>query len=170
MTDSENVPRILVVYYSRTGMTRQVAGCLADALGADVEELVDTKNRSGPIGFVVAGKDAALKKLVPIQPPTKNPADYDLVILGTPVWANTMASAMRAYLHDFGPTLPRCALFATTAKSGLDATCNAMADLTPAPVLAQVGFLQKQIKTNQHQNACTAFCKEIQHGLAETAS
>ena len=170
MTDSENVPRILVVYYSRTGMTRQVAGCLADALGADVEELVDTKNRSGPIGFVVAGKDAALKKLVPIQPPTKNPADYDLVILGTPVWANTMASAMRAYLHEFGPTLPRCALFATTAKSGLDATCNAMADLTPAPVLARAGFLQKQIKTNQPHPTCTTFCKEIQHGLTETAS
>jgi flavodoxin len=167
MPDSETVARVLVVYYSRTGMTRQVASCLAERLGADVEELVDTKNRSGAIGFVVAGKDAAMKKLVPIEPPKKNPADYDVVILGTPVWANTMASAMRAYLNEFGPTLPACALFATTAKSGLGATCDAMADLITAPVVAQAGFLQKQIKTDEHHTACTAFYKEIQHGLSE---
>jgi flavodoxin len=39
--------KILVVYYSRTGMTKKLANSIANLLFADIEEIVDTKNRSG---------------------------------------------------------------------------------------------------------------------------
>lgn len=52
----------LVVYYSRTGNTRFVAEMIAEKLKADIEELIDKKGRGGSIGFLIAGKDAALKK------------------------------------------------------------------------------------------------------------
>ena len=44
--------RVLVVYYSRSGVTARVAKALATRLDADVEEVVDRSDRSGPFGFV----------------------------------------------------------------------------------------------------------------------
>ena len=82
--------KALVVYYSRSGVTRKVAQALAAALGAEIEEIVDTKDRSGAGGWLKAGADASLKRLTAIQPMTKDPAGYDLVVIGTPVWGWTM--------------------------------------------------------------------------------
>ncbi|MEI8008008.1 MAG: hypothetical protein WCI00_00755 [bacterium] len=38
--------KILVVYYSRTGMTKKLALSITDMLGADSEEIIDTKKRA----------------------------------------------------------------------------------------------------------------------------
>ena len=54
--------KTLVVLYSRTGTTKKVGEEIAAALKADVEEIIDTKKRSGPIGYVQAGRDAMKKK------------------------------------------------------------------------------------------------------------
>jgi flavodoxin len=40
-------PKILVVYYSRTGVTKKLAENIAKELHADGEELVDIKKRKG---------------------------------------------------------------------------------------------------------------------------
>ena len=39
--------KILVIYYSRTGLTKKLAMCLMDLLHADGEEIIDRKKRSG---------------------------------------------------------------------------------------------------------------------------
>jgi flavodoxin len=44
--------KALVVFYSRTGATKQVAEALAESLNCDSEELIDTKKRGGPLGFL----------------------------------------------------------------------------------------------------------------------
>jgi flavodoxin len=129
--------KALVVYYSRTGVTRKVGQAIAQVLSADLEELIDTKNRKGPIGFVVAGKDAATKQLVPIEPPQKNPADYDLVVVGTPVWAGTMSTAVRTYLSDRGKDIQKAAVFCTTHSSGIDKTLAEMAELIGGQTVAK---------------------------------
>jgi flavodoxin len=48
--------KVLVVYYSRTGATRTLAEALAKALQADIEPIIDRKNRSGIFGYRVASK------------------------------------------------------------------------------------------------------------------
>ncbi len=88
----------LIVYYSRTGNTRFVAETIAAEIGADVEEVVDLKKRSGPLGFLIGGKDALQGKETKISPTTKIPIDYELVIFGTPVWAGKPAPAINTYL------------------------------------------------------------------------
>ena len=154
--------KILVVYYSRTGVTRKVARAVAESLAADSEELIDTKNRSGPIGFAVAAKDAALKKTVPIQPPQKVPGDYDLVVIGTPVWADTISTAVRAYLGDHGGDIRKAAVFCTTHTSGIEKATGAMEAMIGGEVLARAGFRQKHVKRDKHVEALNAFLDEIQ--------
>jgi flavodoxin len=93
----------LVVYYSRTGNARFVAETIAAEIGADVEEVIDFKNRTGALAYLTGGADARRGKETKIAPATKSPAEYDLVIVGTPVWAGRPAPAILTYLkkHDF---------------------------------------------------------------------
>ena len=39
--------KILIAYYSKTGNTERVAKDLASQLGADLEKVIDRKNRKG---------------------------------------------------------------------------------------------------------------------------
>ncbi len=92
-------PKCLVAFYSRTGTTRKVANAISKTLkNCDVEDILDRKNRSGVLGFLMAGRDATMKTLTEIDETKHNPAPYKLIIIGTPVWANTMSSAVRAYI------------------------------------------------------------------------
>ncbi len=149
--------RTLVVYYSRTGITRNVAEAVAAELGADSEEIRDTKNRDGALRFIAACKDGVLKKTADIMPPEKNPADYDLVVVGSPVWAKTMTPAVRAYLEAFGDSIGRAATFATADLSGLDATNRAMAEMIGGDVAAAAGFRKKYVKKDAHTEDLRAF-------------
>ena len=78
-------PRVLVVYYSRSGVTARVARSLAARLGADVEEIVDRSDRSGPSGFVRSLIDALLERPAKINAVKHAPSAYELVVIATPV-------------------------------------------------------------------------------------
>ena len=94
---------VLVVYYSRTGTTRTVANVLAKELNCDLEEIIDEKSRAGPLGWLGGGKDASQNKLTQIKLIKQNPKNYDLVIVGSPIWAGKMAPAIRTYLTQNKP-------------------------------------------------------------------
>ncbi|MDY6913044.1 MAG: flavodoxin [Planctomycetota bacterium] len=153
--------KTLVVYYSRTGVTRKVAEALAEALGADIEQLIDTKKRGGALGFAVAVKDAAMKKLIPIAAPQKDPADYELVVVGTPVWADTICSAVRMYLTDYGKEIKRGAFFCTTHTSGIEKTLAAMQELAGCETAATASFRQKHVKRDEHTADLDAFVNAL---------
>lgn len=139
--------KTLVVYYSRTGVTRTVAQALAGQLQADIEELRDHKARTGPWGWITACMDAMCKRPTEIDPPVKDPAAYDLVLVGTPVWAYTMAPAVRTYLSQRGRAIKRAAWFCTMGSSGDRRTFSHMAVLAgklPAAVLA---LLERDVRS-----------------------
>jgi flavodoxin len=75
----------LVVYYSRTGNAKFVAETAAKELGADLEEIVDLKKRAGPLGWMSAGRAGQTGKGTEIAAATKVPADYDFIMVGTPI-------------------------------------------------------------------------------------
>jgi flavodoxin len=93
----------LIVYYSRSGNAKYVAETIAAEIGADVEEIVDQKKRSGIAGWLSGGKDAKQGKETEIAPTTKSPAEYDLIVVGTPIWASSITPAIRTYIkkNDF---------------------------------------------------------------------
>ncbi len=91
--------RTLVVYYTRTGNSKFVAETIAAELGADIEEVIDMKNRQGRLAFLSAGRDAMQGKETQIAPTKRTPTEYDLVIIGQPVWAGNPTPAIRTYLN-----------------------------------------------------------------------
>src|SRR3990172_13104609 len=103
--------KILVAYYSRTGTTRKVAELIAQKLGAELEEIKDTVDRSGIKGYLLSGRDATLKRLTELYPIAKNPADYDLVLVGTPIWSWNVSAPIRTYVTQQKNNLKSIAYF-----------------------------------------------------------
>jgi flavodoxin len=138
--------KTLVAYYSRSGITKKIAEDIANKLGADIEGIIDLKNRKGTLGFLSGGKDAALKHLTKIKPVEKEPQSYDLVIVGTPLWAGTMAPAVRTYLHE-NMLSKKTAFFFTSGGSGQEKIFEDMKKMAPkSKCLAKLCLCSKEIK------------------------
>ena len=101
----------LVVFYSRTGTTKKVAESLKKLLKCDSEEILDVKSRKGPIGYLMSGREASMKKLARIKETKKNPSFYDIVLIGTPVWAGTMSTPVRTYISQNKVNFKKVAFF-----------------------------------------------------------
>jgi flavodoxin len=102
-----------VVYYTRTGNARFVAETIAAEIGSDVEEVIDMKKRSGILGYLGGGRDAWQGKETQIAPSKKSPADYELIIIGTPVWAGRSTPAISTYLKKNDLSGKKIAVFFT---------------------------------------------------------
>ena len=129
----------LVVFYLRTGTTKKVGEALADLLQCDSEELIDTKKRAGPLGFLRSGRDAARNKLTVLKPLIHDPALYDVVALGTPVWNGLMSSPMQTYITINKSKFNRVAFFCTQGgfeNKKLFSDMQALCGRHPASVLA----------------------------------
>lgn len=159
--DALKPSKMLVVYYSRTGTTKQAATELAAMLGADLEEITDTKNRNGFFGYMGAGKDASRKNTTIIGPLQKDPADYGLVVLATPVWAWTVTPAMRTYLIQTKGRIGKAAFLCTMGGSGDLKTFAAMEELSGLKPEATVSFKTKEVKKSQHTQRLRDFADRL---------
>lgn len=95
--------KTLVVYYSWScGNTEKIAEQLADACDADIarietvdpypedyQETVDQGQREVNAGFMPE-----------IENLEYNPADYDVIVIGTPTWWYTMAPAVKTFIAE----------------------------------------------------------------------
>jgi len=114
------MPRTLVVYYSRSGHTRAVAKQVAERLGADVEEINDPTKRTGLFGYQLSGFQAFFRRLPDIAPAVRDPHQYDLVVVGTPIWDMSVSAPVRAYLRRYRAVLPKVAFFCTCGGAGAE--------------------------------------------------
>ncbi len=103
----------LIVYFSRTGRTRRVAEAIQALTGFDLDEIREAKGRGGPIGWLKSGMESTRKMLPRIEALQHDQASYDLVVIGTPIWAANMSSPVRAYITKHGPDIKKAALFCT---------------------------------------------------------
>ena len=151
----------LVVFYSRTGTTKKAGLKIAEILNCDFEEIFGTKNRSGALGYVAAGRDATLKKIIEIKHTEKNPADYDMVIIGTPVWAFTMASAIRTYITLNKDNFKKVAFFCTSQSSGGKGPFKHMEELGGIKPIALLDLATKEVSEGKFEEKVREFVEEL---------
>ena len=153
--------RILVVSFSRTGSTARVAAHLAKSLGGDLDTIEEVSSRRGLGGYVRSLLESLAKGLPAIRTRC-DPRDYDLVVLGSPVWAGTMASPVRAYLHQHREALAKTAFFAVMGGRGGDDTVQEMqlaCGVTDRPTCV---FTQDEVQHDRHRARCDEFVQRIQ--------
>lgn len=141
-----NAPRTLVVFYSRSGNTRRIGHDIARRLGADIEDLVeDTRRRRGLLGFLRAGYDALKGRATTLRPTRHDPAAYDLIVVGTPVWGDSLTPAVRAYLGARRGALRSVAFYLTHGSSGRRRVFDQMETLAGRRPLATAAVRDSQI-------------------------
>ena len=80
--------KICIIYHSETGTTRHVAQHLASACtDARLIEVYDRADYVPLTRFMSRCKKARGEETTPIEPASIDVAGYDLIVLGSPVWA-----------------------------------------------------------------------------------
>jgi len=148
--------KALIVYYSRTGNTEKIAKEISGNLKVDIDEIIDMTNRKGIIGWLRGGRDAMKNILTEIKN-KKNPLRYDLVIIGTPIWAGTLCPAVRTYLskNKFKKIAFFCTFGGNPGKS-----FEEMEKLSKKPV-AKLGIKDTDIKKGTYKGLLNDFLKKI---------
>ena len=103
----------LIVYFSRTGRTRKVAEAIQKVTGFDLEEIKEKAGRVGTLGYLKSGMESTRRMLPQIIPLTHDPSQFDIVIIGTPIWASNMSSPIRAFITEYKNKINQIALFCT---------------------------------------------------------
>ena len=135
----------LVAYFSATGTTARIAGKLAQALGADLHEIVPATPYSAAD---LDWRDASSRSSVEMADRSSRPAiagepasiaSYERIWLGFPIWWYREPSLIDTFLeaHDFaGKSI---VLFATSGSSGFGQTATEVAGHVDASATIEEG-------------------------------
>jgi len=110
----------LVVYYSRSNITKKLAEDIASNINADIDEIIPKVNYQGKIGYARGGKDAMREKIIDFEPVKYDPKDYDMVYVGGPVWAGKAANPVISYLKQNEGNFKNIKFFLTAGSSGFE--------------------------------------------------
>jgi flavodoxin len=79
--------KICIIYHSETGNTRHVAQHLSSAFESKLVEINDVAPYSRFTRFLVWCKMARGEELTEIEPKSIDISEFDLIVIGSPVWA-----------------------------------------------------------------------------------
>jgi len=151
----------LVIFYSRSGNTRKIAQEISTALKFDLEEIFDTRAREGLWGFLSAGNDASKRRLTSIKENKKDPSFYELIIIGTPIWAGNISVPIRTYLHMHKKDFNQVAFFYTGLNSNNTKVFKDMEEICGKKPLSLLEITSREIKRNIYQAKVKEFIKSI---------
>ncbi len=151
----------LVVYYSRTGTTRRLAEAIAKALPADIEPIIDRRRRSGIIGYLRSVAESVQKRGASIEPMRTDPRSYDLVLIGTPIWAWSVSSPVRSYLAANRGRLPNLAFFCTMGGQGDERSFEEMRNIAGKAPIASCAVTAREVASEAYGARITQFVEQL---------
>lgn len=156
--------KFLVVYYSLSGNTEAAAKKIAEKLGADLLRL-DTEKampKSFAARILVGGGQVMMNHIPKLKPMEMDPAGYDEIILGSPIWNSKGVPAINAFLQDEKAVAKVTSLFFLSGggdtKKGLEAINKKLPNLKHT-----VSLLDKKHQDSRDNDAkIEEFVKAIQ--------
>lgn len=163
--------KVLMVYFSRTGVTKKVAGKTAEALRqagveVEVEEILEAKDRGGFFGYLGGIWDAIRKRTASIEPAKAELAGFDLVAIGTPVWASSAATPVRTFCREHGGKAGSLAFYCTMTSSGDKGAFKAMEELCGKAPAATLALKARHVKNDDEEK----FLAKVKSFVEEIAS
>lgn len=140
--------KTLVLYYSQTNTTKQVAEALQQKLGADIEEFNAVNPYEGDFNATIARcqQEMAEGTAPEINALKCDIAAYDTIYLGYPVWFGTYAMPVSGLLKSVDLSGKVIVPFCTFGSGGLNTSSdNLKAALPNAQILPGYGVRQARV-------------------------
>jgi flavodoxin len=163
--------KALIVYYSNSGTTKVLAEKVAAAIGGDLEEIVEQRPRPRLVdgegkptgGFIMARSalSAFLGIGSSINPGNADPAAYDVVIVGTPVWVGSLVPPVRSYLKRNRKKMKAVALFCSCGQNEKLRAISQMAGVASMEPLATMTVEADDVKKGECEQAVRDFSARI---------
>lgn len=133
----------LVVYYSLTGNTRFIAETIKEAIKADILEIQPVKeiNPEGMSRYLLGGLKSVMNSKPELKPIEIDPISYDLIFLGSPVWAWDITPPMRSFLEKFNFVGKKIALWLCSAHKTTNTFRRYKALLEEVEIVGQMNFI-----------------------------
>jgi flavodoxin len=154
-------PKVLVVYFSRTGDTRRTAQMLAKATSGELCAITENRSRLGLWGYVCSAWEAMLGREASVHTPGCDPAAADLVLIGTPIWGWHLSSPVRAFAREHGSRIRRFAFFCTMGGSGSEAAFAELQQILGQPPLATLALTDAEVDTGSAWPKAEAFARGL---------
>lgn len=94
--------KILVIYYSHSGNTREIAHQIHQMVGGDIMEIQPVEPYPDDYNKVVKQAKAELNSgyKPPLKTKVENIGSYDVIFLGSPNWCQTIAPPVQSFLSQ----------------------------------------------------------------------
>ena len=154
-----------IVYFSLEGNTKYVAEKIAKSPDADIIKLIPVKEYpTGKVSkFFWGGKSATFKEIPKLETYRFDSKNYDLVLLGTPIWAGTIAPPLRTFIRENKLAGKKVAFFACSgggsAEKCFEHLENEISDCTVLSTLRLIDPL-KNAKPDVDERIID-FCKKL---------
>lgn len=152
--------KTLILYYSETGTTEKAALSLADLIKAsgttvDVVKVTPKEAYNADTIRETAEKQFNDKVYPEVNPVDVNIADYNVIIIGTPVWFGQPAQPLAGYLQSQDFTGKKVAVFATFGGNAGDIIKNTEVHVKGASFLPGVTLKGEDVQADKYLEALT---------------
>lgn len=154
-------PKYLVVYYSQTGTTQQVAQEIARQLGADTLRIDVEQPYSGTYDETIerCKKEMANGELPKLKGFDTDFADYDVIFLGYPIWFGTYALPMSSFIKSVDLSGKKVVPFCTFGSGGLAASSDSLKKAQPKAEIMP-GYGVRTARISKAKSEIDRFLKE----------
>lgn len=144
--------KILVVYFSHSGNTREIANQIKAATGADIFEIQAVKAYPEDYQTVVdQAKEEIHSNYKPeLKAKVKNMESYEVIFVGSPNWWSTIAPPVAKFLSEYDLSGKTIVPFITHGGGGKAKTVDDITALCPkSTVLDALVVSGNTVKTSQ---------------------
>lgn len=153
----------LLVYYSFEGNTKLLSKIIAENLDADIVELKPKNEvkRKGFMKYLWGGKGVFMKEKPELEPISINIEEYDVLIIGTPVWAGTFVPSLRTFFDEHDIKNKKIFLFYTHDGGPGKTLQNMKSELEMNEIVDVKEFVKVSKNIEFNKNIAEKWAKEI---------
>ena len=149
----------LIVYYSYTNNVERIVNELRTQIDADVVEIEPAEK-----GLDYAANNYAIGS-AQIAAIRNNPADYDCIIIGAPLWWSSMAAPLQTFLFHHGKDMAgrNIGLIVSSASSGISGVEADARRLVPAGNFLSPSLWIRSSQTSNARSLIENWLKSISY-------
>ena len=159
--------KVLVVTYSYTGTSLQVARRLCALQGWTLGQIEEVKPRRGMLGTWRCVLDSLLHRHPAIDYFGPLPASFDTVVLVAPVWMLRLAGPMRSFLARYKAQLTNFAVLSVMGSRGAPNAVAEIGSITGRSPVLSTAFTAREVEDGSYALRLRTFARALAEATEE---